>query len=78
MCFCLYLVCNLHLLDIESAFGTGSYPEKLAYKLYLRKGFSLKELREPEKAIEVFRDFRHFGIRKFTATRINPYTGFRG
>ena len=50
----MYFVCNLHLLDIDNAFGTGSYPEKLAYKLYLRKGFSLKELGETEKALNAF------------------------
>lgn len=51
---CTTKICKFNFLDIENAFGTSSYPEKLAYKLYLRKGFCLKELGETQKAIEAF------------------------
>ena len=40
--------------DIENAFNVGSYPEKLAYKLHLRRGFSLKELGEEKQALAAF------------------------
>ena len=40
--------------DIENAFSLGSYPEKLAYKLHLRRGFSLKELGQEKLALAAF------------------------
>ena len=40
--------------DIENAFNLGSYPEKLAYKLHLRRAFSLKELGEEKLALAAF------------------------
>ena len=40
--------------DIENAFNLGSYPEKLAYKLHLRRGFSLKQLGEEQLALAAF------------------------
>ena len=44
-----------HFLDIENAFSTGAYPKKLSYKLYLRKGLSLKELNKKQPAEEAFK-----------------------
>ena len=40
--------------DIENAFSLGAYPEKLAYKLHLRRGFSLKEMGEEKLALAAF------------------------
>ena len=40
--------------DIENAFSLGSYPEKLHYKLHLRRGFSLKELGQEKLALAAF------------------------
>ena len=43
------------LQDIERAMATGAYPRKLAYKLYLRKGFALKEIGDIKRAEEAFK-----------------------
>jgi hypothetical protein len=40
--------------DIENALATHEYPKKLTYKLYLRKGFSLKQLGEVKRAEDAF------------------------
>ena len=40
--------------DIENAFSLGAYPEKLAYKLHLRRAFSLKELDQEKLALAAF------------------------
>ena len=42
------------LQDIESALATTAYPAKLRYKLYLRKGFALKDLGQAKRAEEAF------------------------
>ena len=55
----LYLILSILRTDIENAFSTGSYPKRLSYKLYLRKGFCLKELGQPgeaEKALSAAED----------------------
>ena len=40
--------------DIQYALSSGAYPKKLLYKLFLRKGFSLKELRMTKEAVVAF------------------------
>ena len=40
--------------DIDNAFSTGAYPKKLAYKLYLRKGLSLKVLKKKDDSDKAF------------------------
>ena len=42
------------LHDIESALATQAYPSKLMHKLYLRKGFALKELGQAKRAEDAF------------------------
>ena len=39
--------------------SVGSYPKELHFKLYLRKGFSLKELGEVKLALEAFSTAEH-------------------
>ena len=40
--------------DIDNAFNVGSYPEKLAYKLHLRRAISQKQLGEEKLALGAF------------------------
>ena len=40
--------------DIDNAFSTGAYPKTLAYKLYLRKGLSLKVLKKKDDSDKAF------------------------
>lgn len=47
---------NFIISDIENAFSTGAYPKKLSYKLYLRKGLSLKVLKMKKDSDEAFVD----------------------
>ena len=51
-----YLNNAVLLTDINNALSTGAYPEKLSYKLHLRKGLSLKGLKLKKESDAAFMD----------------------